>query len=937
VKNIDGARHLKQERVVTSVIPSARKQWDSLAKSVETGQAILKDIRWCVDLEWAKVKQELHLLEATAPKSAKWVPNAVELTQAMRLAAKLREWAPGMLHLKEVLASLFKDSAADACVDELKLVVQKYEHMWNMKLGTMVECVAPFKNTISMLSEPMQDYTIAMSKHDRSLEWLMKHASTEEFNRLISLCRPNTDDSILLAAIASLQQTRTFLASTLYENAPYKDLHAFLKEFATLEMDDKVHESLLSVHKSFDPLLELLTTHSRSPGVRACYDLKKIHEKGEFFVICSKRDSEQLVCRTPNNEFNYESLAELRRQLLMTDVPNELDGATNLPTMLEELVEKLQLLEEYGRCTMELLTLGHFAYYSGQTVLTVNSSKKVSWVSEQLQILQQKLIDWQTAVEKARGKHYFLNYFTVRELCFLVKNLPEIKTPAVWDAIWPLMRVVDLAAEEKVINQWIKADENIRVLSASNVSEVDMLNALGKLLGKLFASSKPVTRPLTDLRPARQQLQGDLLIRSMQQREQGVPVFVCCADEPSKVTELVLSIYSRRERVPESEELLLCSSHTTIEEIELLLWRFFFARAHHREERLYCLGNIHLLPYVVQCGTVEALRRLEEWIGFDSASALVFVSGLPNQMLTNALNRHHLAVSVLPTLNLHEAVAKIGEMYHGRQLEAVSGELNGVGKTHYIYRQILEQQKARGDKPVMHHVEIRETTTISGLVQSLLDDPTDVALPTAIHIDLAHILPSHVDTLMFELLVVGMLRDTANHTVYHRRRQDFFFVEIPNTPGNLTARELSFCLLLPRNFLQMGPQSLDMQRPAVKAVKVGDRTAPKVEFTDNKELVLIGKTLAAMKKEAFNPKSKDFNVTWTASSTPAIDKATTYNLLAEVCSSDTSPASFLVFMNFVRFFGALVESAEGWNMMNLQLLQNFDPGLKHLSIACTGC
>lgn len=35
---------------------------------------------------------------------------------------------------------------------------------------------------------------------------------------------------------------------------------------------------------------------------------------------------------------------------------------------------------------------------------------------------------------------------------------------------------------------------------------------------------------------------------------------------------------------------------------------------------------------------------------------------------------------------------------------------------------------------------------------NLLSDPTDTAYPTAVHIDLAHILPSHVDTLLFELL-----------------------------------------------------------------------------------------------------------------------------------------------------------------------------------------
>ena len=58
----------------------------------------------------------------------------------------------------------------------------------------------------------------------------------------------------------------------------------------------------------------------------------------------------------------------------------------------------------------------------------------------------------------------------------------------------------------------------------------------------------------------------------------------------------MLSIYTRRERVPEAEELLLCSSHTTLEawrwlfkagrqEIELLLRRFFHARKHKREDR----------------------------------------------------------------------------------------------------------------------------------------------------------------------------------------------------------------------------------------------------------------------------------------------------------------------------------------------------------------
>ena len=336
---------VRQEYVVSEIIPKAHNTWERLAKSVETGTAVLKDVRWCVDMEWAKVQHELELLEGTAPKAAPWVPRAVELTKAMCLAAKLRAWAPSMIHLREVLDELFAKDAADPTVEELTTVVREYEHMWEMPLGKMIELVSPFKATINTLSEPMQDNTIKAAKHDELLKWLLKHKSTDDFNRLISLCRPNTDDWLILAAIASLQQTRTFLAEAFYNKpgaALYPNLHAFLQKLRGLAVDETMHASLASVQQSFDPMLELLTTHSRTPGVQACSDLKKISETGHFHVVCSSRESESLYCEVPDARFSYEALAELRRLLLMTDVPAELDGCTYLPQLLEDVVEKFR-------------------------------------------------------------------------------------------------------------------------------------------------------------------------------------------------------------------------------------------------------------------------------------------------------------------------------------------------------------------------------------------------------------------------------------------------------------------------------------------------------------------------------------------------------------------------------------------------------------------
>eukprot|EP00435_Cladocopium_sp_Y103_P008343 s2426_g2.t1 len=612
-------RKIEQEEVVNSIIPAARKTWEDLAKSIETGQAILKDIKWVVESTMAQVVYELKLLESTAPKSKAWVAEATELCKSMRLAAKLRLWAPSMLHLRNhSLSEIFKENHKDECVEILNQVVCEYEHMWTKTLGEMTASVTPYKETINTLSEAMQDYTITAAKHDKSLEWLLTRSSTEDFNLLLSLCTPNTDDPIILAAIASLKQMRTFLAEALYTKPPYAGLQKFIEELAKLKVDTAEQQCLESVQTSFDPMLELLTTHSRTPGVQACYDLTKIHLTGTFHVTCALTESAQLKCRMPpESEFDYEALAELRRQLLMTDVPYELDGAKDLPAMLDVLVEKLQLLEDFGRCTMELYRLGHFAYHLNDEVLVVPPEDTVESVAKRLEAQQHQLEDWQQAVSDARSKHYFLNYYTVRELCFLSELLPSVDKDAEWGKVWPLLQCVDLEAEEgntrqRILLQLKRDLALLRTSSGEPDREVKLLNDVGQMLGDLFDRAAPQVRPLQGLTEVKQQLQGDLLIRSMQNQEQGTPIFVCCADEACKVTELVLSIYTRRERVPEAEELLLCSSHTTLEEIELLLRRFFHARKHQREDRLYCVGNVHLI--VLRNGSA-AFRQLWIFLG----------------------------------------------------------------------------------------------------------------------------------------------------------------------------------------------------------------------------------------------------------------------------------------------------------------------------------
>jgi hypothetical protein len=55
--------------------------------------------------------------------------------------------------------------------------------------------------------------------------------------------------------------------------------------------------------------------------------------------------------------------------------------------------------------------------------------------------------------------------------------------------------------------------------------------------------------------------------------------------------------------------------------------------------------------------------------------------------------------------------------------------------------------------------------------------------------------------MLFELLLIGLLRDADGCRVFHRDPNSIFYLEIPNSPNNKTARALRICLLFPTRVL----------------------------------------------------------------------------------------------------------------------------------------
>ena len=214
--------------------------------------------------------------------------------------------------------------------------------------------------------------------------------------------------------------------------------------------------------------------------------------------------------------------------------------------------------------------------------------------------------------------------------------------------------------------------------------------------------------------------------------------------------------------------------------------------------------------YAIQCGVVEAPQKIGS-----SADGLRFATRVRARScgsdVAQCTDDQQILARPLTRDGMREFLSSMASR-HCSAVEAVASENSGAGKTFEILRQVKQLQD-EVDASVLHYVAIRETTSVGQFVEALKSDKTDPDKPTAVYLDLAHILPVSADVWLFELLVVGAVRDPIDGNVYHRRRADHFYIEVPNSPHERTASSLSFCALLPVSFLRMEASRLEWRRP----------------------------------------------------------------------------------------------------------------------------
>eukprot|EP01052_Picozoa_sp_SAG31_P002290 SAG31_NODE_80_length_27188_cov_42.623869_5_plen_2141_part_00 len=376
--------------------------------------------------------------------------------------------------------------------------------------------------------------------------------------------------------------------------------------------------------------------------------------------------------------------------------------------------------------------------------------------------------------------------------------------------------------------------------------------------------------------------------------ERAVPIWVTCAASPNHVIDVVLSVYVRRARLPDPGEVLFCNSSTTLEDVELLIRRYLKARAHGRENALFCLADIHALSYTKQCAVVDRLQALLSRHGPSEAGKLLVVSGRRRQVILNSLSQYTLECPPLDQNALRAACTEAFSRHYGKT-EAVSSVVNGAGKTHHILAWVAEQQAA-GTSLLYRRIPLREATSVSSMIELL---PAHASRSKfAIHVDIGHIIPASANTMLFELLLVGVIRDPVTCRVYHRRTDDVFLLEIPNSLGDKTAKALRFSSFLPMIRLEATPESIHFSHP-----RISISNPSRIVMEDNTKVVFVCKFLRAFRNNVFVFGSENYNLSYQPAG----------SLTAEQEEKITE---------FVNFSGVTAPEAQawlaryGWEVMN---------------------
>ncbi|KAH3735719.1 hypothetical protein DPMN_042254 [Dreissena polymorpha] len=278
---------------------------------------------------------------------------------------------------------------------------------------------------------------------------------------------------------------------------------------------------------------------------------------------------------------------------------------------------------------------------------------------------------------------------------------------------------------------------------------------------------------------------------------EGEPNLIICPTEDIPKVTLSVYMHDKEQPLPLSDEVLVCSSLTSKDEVDIFWRRAIFGAG----GKIHCLVNADLLDYDV---SAAAEQNLEEYIletkhkselkyrlfvicGSDNEYRSPFVSFLDKyvrqvQTVNPTLLREYVAEKLVVPRTRTQSASSID--FNRSSARIVKSSRAGVGKSLYVKRRaealsIQFGQKLKNLDTKLVSIPLQEKNIdIDDVIQILLLHTPTPGMKTAriFHIDISHEVQEGIDFLLFNLLILNCLMD-KNGYVWRRSIDDMCLIE----------------------------------------------------------------------------------------------------------------------------------------------------------------
>ncbi|GBC04617.1 hypothetical protein RclHR1_05780008 [Rhizophagus clarus] len=509
-----------------------------------------------------------------------------------------------------------------------------------------------------------------LSQADDLIEFLKK-VNNHDIKNLFNDANDHSDEKLI--QISLLVHVNQFLFPLL-NNA--KTITDFLGELLhIIEKDHTLGEKVSSCNSNnamFQNMYNNIQNRDKSTKekiknavLNGTYTFTRDEEKGSCLVSLEYLSESNVM-------YNLNEILDLRRRALLIDesiikiiTDNDEEVSKNV---VDEFIHQVDVVQEISNTASMLMQIGHFCYRKFEKKLQGTDN-----MEDYRNFLKDELERWQVMLDHAHKRCYYLTFFYSYHILSFYdyftsesldkKNEEECKT---------LIRFVNSKAQ-------LPSHEDVQGILHGLKDHFEILCEIGNELEKIFRNIPKQWRKLKGAE------QLDLITKGK--------LFVAAYIDKIQVPNMIMKLYANYGYYPEPWQILICTSTTTMEELTIFIKRCFFASNNGYKNHLFCIVNLELLEFELQCNFIKYIRAMQ--LEYKNENYLLtFLCYRKSEMSNNILDQFSLEAREINGFDT-EITGITQEVYQElfTHVTCVSSDLSGQGKTEWIKETSHSKQK----------------------------------------------------------------------------------------------------------------------------------------------------------------------------------------------------------------------------------------------------